>query len=86
MSIEVMCGGCGRPIGANGFTMMVSGYCVQCSANLQMKAQLEAIKRMNPNLSNDRSFTPTDVKWDLPEKEVFGETIRAQPAIGVDDE
>jgi len=72
MGMEYVCRSCRRPIGANQFTSLVAGYCVQCSANMQMRAQLDSVRNMNPRTA------PT-------EKEVFGETIREVPLIEHDE-
>ncbi len=72
MGIEIVCTGCGAPIGANQFSQSVgSGYCARCNANALMQAQVDAVKRMNPN-------------YGQAEKEVFGETLREVPLIEVE--
>ena len=68
MGIEVVCGGCGCPIGVNGFSQMIGGYCVKCSANILSKQQLESVRAMNPNTAPK-------------EKAVFGERIPNDPKL-----
>lgn len=80
MGIEIVCTGCGSPIGANQFSQSIGvGYCARCMANMQLQAQANS----NGGL-NDLKFYSDDVKWDGQEKEVFGETLREVPLIEVD--
>jgi hypothetical protein len=63
----------------NGLTMMVMGYCQQCSANMQLQHQLNAAN--NSGGLNDLDFTPPGATWDREEKEVIGERLPDVPLI-----
>lgn len=41
MGIEVLCAGCGYPIGMNQQTHSINGYCINCAAQAQRAGVLQ---------------------------------------------
>ncbi len=68
MGIEVVCGGCGEPIGMNRQTAGAPGYCMKCTANMQLQAQMdEQLRHLGGTRPN--------------EKEVKGERVFEKPKL-----